>query len=147
MSDQVIRYATEQEFLDYNNHRIALSTGTRVEFPDPEKEADEYWRVYYEQKGKYPHVIFETWTFLDSEEIEKGALVRQHCHYITMRYDDLDHARASQKEIKEKTWDDPGFPVSAEFEKIEDAEKVRFLLMEGEPGYYYDIKHRTGVGG
>ena len=145
VTDQVIRYATEQEYLDYTNHRIALSSGTRVDFPDPEKETDEYWKVYYEQKGIYPNAIFETWTFLDSEEIEKGALVRQHCHYITMRYDDLEHARASQKQSQKNEWPDPGFPVSAEFKEAGEAEKIRALLLEGEPGYYYDIQHKTAV--
>ena len=145
LSDQVIRYATEQEYLDYTNHRIALSTGTQLVFPDPQKDPDEYWKAYYEQRGINPHIILETWTFLESEVIEKGVQVSQNVHYITFRYDDLEHARASQKQALAKEWPDPGIPVSAEFKTIEEAERMRAILMEGEPGYYYDIKHRTGV--
>jgi hypothetical protein len=148
VSDQVIRYATEQEYIEYTNHRLAFSTGTEMKgFPDPKADPDEYWRQYYEQRGTNPNIIMETWTVLESEEIEKGALVRQNCHFVTMRYDDIEHARASRKQSLKQEREDPGVPVSAEFGKIQDAEKMRFLLMEGEPGYYYDIKHRTGVGG
>jgi hypothetical protein len=35
--------------------------------------------------------------------------------------------------------------VSTEFKTTEQAERMRALLMKGEPGYYYDIKHRAGV--
>jgi hypothetical protein len=114
-------------------------------FPDPKAEPDEYWRQYYEQKAINPHIILETWTVLESEEIEKGALVRQHCHYITMRYDDIEHARDSRALCLGKEQPDPAVPVSAKFKTIKEAERMRFLLMEGEPGYYYDIKHLTGV--
>ena len=145
MSDQVIRYSSEQEYLDYTNHRIALSTGTTLDFPDPKADPDGYWKEYYRQKALYHYAIFETWTYLEREEIEKGVLIRQHVRYITVRYDDLEHARASKKYISENEWRDPGVAVSGEFTDIEDAEKVRDALMGGEPGYYYDIKHRTGV--
>jgi len=115
------------------------------DFPDPKSDPDEYWRQYYAQKHANPHIILETWTILESEEIEKGVQVRQHCHFVTVRYDDIEHARASRKQSIARTLPDPGIPVSAEFKNIEEAERMRFLLMEGEPGYYYDIKHRTGV--
>ena len=145
MSDQVIRYATEQEYLDYTNHRIALSTGTQLVFPDPQKDPDEYWKAYYEQRGINPHIILETWTFLESEEIEKGALVRQHCHYVTVRYDDIEHAKASREQSLKKEQPDPGAAVSIMFETLEEAERMRAIMLEGEPGYYYDIKHETQV--
>ena len=36
-----------------------------------------------------------------------------------------------------------GTPVSADMETWEDAQRVRDLLREGEPRYYYNITHNT----
>ena len=37
-----------------------------------------------------------------------------------------------------------GTPVSADMKTWEDAQRVRDLLREGEPRYYYNITHNTG---
>jgi hypothetical protein len=38
-----------------------------------------------------------------------------------------------------------GVPVSAKFDTWEEAEKVRDILREGEPRFYYNIVHTTSV--
>jgi hypothetical protein len=38
-----------------------------------------------------------------------------------------------------------GTPVSAKFKTWDEAQRVRDLLREGEPRYYYNIKHFTSV--
>ena len=141
----MVRYATEQEYLDYSNHRIDFSTGTRMDFPDPQKDSEGYWIEYYAQKHANPNIILETWTFLESEVIEKGVRLSQNVRYITMRYDDIEHAKASRERSLRKELPDPGVAVSMMFETLEEAENMRAIMLEGEPGYYYDIKHETQV--
>jgi hypothetical protein len=147
VSDQVIRYATEEEYIEYTNHRRYLATGKVVKFPDWKKDPDAYWKHYYDEMAKHHACVFEMWTILHKEQINRdtGALISQHCTYDTLAYDSIEEGRVSRKLVKDREQDDPGFPVSAEFKSSEEAERMRALLMKGEPGYYYDIKHRTGV--
>jgi hypothetical protein len=143
----VIRYATEEEYIEYTNHRRYLSTGKVVKFPDWNTDPDAYWKAHDDYMIKHPIAVLEMWTILHKEQIDytTGALLSQHCTYDTLAYDSIEEGRVSRKLVKDREQDDPGFPVSAEFKSSEEAERMRALLMKGEPGYYYDIKHRIGV--
>jgi hypothetical protein len=143
----VIRYATEEEYIEYTNHRRYLSTGKVVKFPDWNTDPDAYWKAHDDYMIKHPIAVLEMWTILHKEQIDytTGALLSQHCTYDTLAYDNIEEGRVSRKLVKDKEWSDPGVPVSAEFKSPEEAERMRALLMKGEPGYYYDIKHRIGV--
>jgi hypothetical protein len=143
----VIRYTTEEEYIEYTNHRRYLSTGRLVNFPEWGKETDAYWKAHDDYMIKHPTAVLEMWTILHKEQINRdtGALISQHCTYDTLAYENIDVGRESRKLVKDREWSDPGVPVSTEFKTTEQAERMRALLMKGEPGYYYDIKHRIGV--
>ncbi len=147
MSDQVIRYETEQEYLDYINHRRYLATGTLIKFPDPFKEYDAYWAAFDDYRAKHPDAVLENWTILHKQQIDilTGALIGEDCTYDTLVYENLAEGQASRKRAREEERPDPGVPVSVEFKDLSEAERMRALLMQGEPGYYYDIKHRTQI--
>jgi len=57
-----------------------------------------------------------------------------HMPHIVRRYD-------SAEEYLDGTT--VGTPVSADMKTFEDAQRVRDLLREGEPRYYYNITHTT----
>ncbi len=147
MSDQVIRYETEEEYLEYTNHRRYLATGMVVKFPHPYEAPEAYWAAFDKARAEHPDAVFESWTILHKEHIcsKTGKLLKQDCTYDTLRYDTIEEGQVSRKFVREGELSDPGVPVSVEFNTTEAAERVRALLMQGEPGYYYDIKHRAGV--
>lgn len=147
MSNQVIRYETEQDYIEYTNHRRYLATGELMAFPDWGKDPEAYWKHYDKELQRKPNAVFEMWTILHKEHIdpETGKLITQDCTYDTLGYQDIEEGRASRKIVKEGERPDPGVPVSVEFKDIEEAERTRALLMQGEPGYYYAIKHRVGI--
>ncbi|KKL56490.1 hypothetical protein LCGC14_2244930, partial [marine sediment metagenome] len=95
MSDQVIRYETEEEFLNYRNQRDALCQGKPIGLPDWGKDPDAYWKAYYEYKHAHPgrHIRIRTW--LLKEQIKKGQLIRQHCEYENVVFNTVDEMRAS----------------------------------------------------
>jgi hypothetical protein len=143
----LIRYETEQQYIEYTNHRRYLATGEAMKFPNPQTDPDNYWAHYYKEKARRPGAVFETWTILLREIIspETGAVVRQDCSYDTLMYASIDDARTSRDKVRDEEHPDPGVPVSAKFDTPKEAERLRALLMQGEPGYYYDIKHLTSV--
>ncbi len=117
-----------------------------MDFPDWGEDPDAYWKVYYERMEENPDQVFEMWTLLDGEDInDDGSLERQHVHYETLRYENRYEATKSGETVFLGTKVDPGVPASREFNSRRGAERMRRLLMQGEPGYYYDIKHRTVV--
>lgn len=147
MSDQVIRYDTKDQYIEFTNHLRDFATGEVMDFPDWKEDPDAYWKLYYERMGENQEQVFEMWTILDDEEIdpETGALECQKVHYETLWYENRDEARRSGERVFLATKLDPGVPCSAEFKSRRQAERMRGLLMHGEPGYYYHIKHRTAV--
>ncbi len=146
MSDQVIRYETEQQYIEYTNHRRWLATGTLVSFPDWAKDPDAYWNAHDAYIQKHPTAVLEMWTILHKEHIDPttGELLSQDCSYTTLAYENLEIGRDSRQFVRDKEQPDPGTPASPEFNTIEEAQKARALLMQGVSGYY-DIKHRSGV--
>ncbi len=146
MSDQVIRYDTKEQYIEFTNHLRSFATGEVVDFPNWGEDPDAYWDIYYERMEQNPDQVFEMWTILEDEDInDDGSLERQHVRYETLQYADKDEARKSGEAVFLATNPDPGVPCSAEFKSRRQAERMRSLLMKGEPGYYYYIKHRTGV--
>jgi hypothetical protein len=147
MSDQVIRYETEEEYIKYTNHRRYLATGTLVSFPDWDKDPEAYWNTHDAYIQKHPLAVLEMWTLLHKEHIDPstGELLSQDCSYDTLAYETLDIGRTSRQLVRDKEQPDPGVPVSIEFDSIEEAQRMRAYLSQGEPEHYYDIKHRTGV--
>ena len=146
MSDQVIRYDSKEQYIEYKNHLRQMATGKRMGFPDWGEDRDAYWKEYYERMEENPEQVFEMWVLLDDEQIDdNGSLVKQHVHYETLRYENKEEAKKSQEKVFLGTNVDPGVPCSAEFKSLRQAERMRGLLMHGEPRYYYDIKHRTAV--
>lgn len=146
MSNQVIRYKTEQEYIEYTNHRRYLATGKPVSFPDW-ADSEAYWAAHDAYVVKHPTAVLEMWTILHKEHInfKTGKLISQDCTYDTLAYADIEEGRASRKLVKDGEQPDPGVPVSTEFNTIEEAERTRALLLQGYSGYYYAIKHLTGV--
>jgi len=145
MPDQVIRYDSEQQYLDFKNQRTLLSTGKVLGLPSWEDEPDAYWKAYYAYKKEPPGCILAFQTTLLSEVIEDGVLQSQHVEYTTLAWDTASACRLNRNYISANTKPDPGTPVSAKFESKKDAERMRHLLLQGEPGYYYGIKHFTHV--
>ncbi len=145
MPDQVIRYETEQQYLDFTNQRANGIGGTVARFPSFGNNPDAYWRAYYDYMRDHPDGVLTTVTILLSEEIEHGALVRQHVEYKTVSFETLDGANLNNDIINMHMEPDPGKPVSAKFKTVQEAENMRRLLLQGEPGYYYAIKHFTQV--
>jgi hypothetical protein len=144
LSDQVFRYDSKEQYIEFKNHLRQLATGELVDFPDWGKDPKEYWKVFYERMEKDPDQVFEMWTLLEDEDInEDGSLERQHVRYETLRYENKEEARKSQEIVFLGTQVDPGVPVSNDFTSLRQAERMRSLLMKGEPGYYYAIKHKT----
>ncbi|KKN92452.1 hypothetical protein LCGC14_0209430 [marine sediment metagenome] len=147
MSDQVVRYETEEEYIEYTNHRRWLATGTLVSFPDWAKDPDAYWNAHAAYIQKHPTAVLEMWTLLHKEHIDPGTgeLLSQDCSYTTLAYENLEIGKVSRQLVRDNELSDPGTPVSIEFSDIKEAQKMRAFLMQGTPGYYYDIKHRVGV--
>jgi hypothetical protein len=144
LTDQVIRYDTKEQYIEHKNHLRALATGKHVGFPSWGDDPDAYWEEYYKRMAEDADQIFEMWTLLEDEKInEDGSLDHQQVHYETLRYENRAEATKSQELVFLATQPDPGVPVSAEFKSRRQAERMRSLLMKGEPGYYYDIKHKT----
>jgi len=84
-------------------------------------------------------------TWLLGEQIEAGKLISQDCEYENVVFDSSDDLRVGQAYVKEHMPTDPGVAVSAKFKTLQEAENMRHLLLQGEPGYYYAIKHTTRV--
>jgi hypothetical protein len=146
MSDQVIRYDSKDQYIEYKNHLRDMATGDVIEFPDWGEDPDAYWKLYYERMEENPEQIFEMWTLLEDEKInEDGSLDRQIVRYETLWYENRDEVMKSAYVVQADAVPDPGVPVSAEFKSRRAAERMRSLLMKGEPGHFYDIKHRTKV--
>jgi hypothetical protein len=146
LSDQVIRYDTKQQYIEHKNHLRSIATGELTEFPNWGDDPEAYWEVYYERMEADPDQIFEMWTLLVDEEIsDDGSLGSQQVRYETLRYENKAEAQKSQERVFIDTGVSPGVPVSAEFKSRRQAERMRRLLRQGEPGYYYDILHRTAV--
>jgi hypothetical protein len=146
LSDQVIRYDSKEQYIEYTNHMRDLCKGELQEdFPDwGEDGPDAYWKVWYERMEADPEQILEMWTLLVDEDInEDGSLERQHVRYETVRYPNREACLASRYFVDQNRLPDPGVPVSNEFTSLRQAERMRRLLMQGEPGYYYTIKHKT----
>jgi hypothetical protein len=121
-----------------------MALGEIMEFPDWKEDPDAYWDIYYERMDQNPDQVFEMWTLLLDEKInDDGSLESQDVCYETLQYADRDEARKSQERVFLDISQDPGVPCSAEFKSRRQAERMRSLLMKGEPGYYYNIKHRT----
>jgi hypothetical protein len=144
LSDQVIRYDTKEQYIEHKNYLRSLATGQLTEFPNWGEDPDGYWKVYYERMKEDPEQVFEMWTLLEDEEInEDGSLERQQVRYETLRYKNKVEAQKSQETVFISIDVNPGIPVSSEFKSRRQAERMRRLLMHGEPGYYYDILHRV----
>jgi hypothetical protein len=144
LSDQVIRYDTKEQYIEHKNHLRSLATGQLTEFPNWGEDPDGYWEVYHKRMKEDPEQVFEMWTLLVDEEInEDGSLEHQQVYYETLRYKNRVEAQKSQEIVFISIDATPGVPVSAEFRSRRQAERMRRLLMLGEPGYYYDILHRT----
>lgn len=145
MSDQVIRYASEQQFLDYRNQRSTMTGGKVMEFPDWNSDPDDYWKFYYDYKHAHPGCVLEWRTFLIKEQIEKGVLQHQYIKCDTLMFETIDEYRTNKTYLDEKCVPDPGTPVSAVFKTLQEAENMRNMLLKGESEYYYDIEHKTRV--
>jgi hypothetical protein len=146
MPDQVTRYETEQQYIDFKNQRANL-TGGKVEYlPSFGDNPDAYWRAHHDYMRDHPEAVLRTLTVLLWEEIEMGALVRQHVEYKTISFESLERSRLNDTFISDHMDPDPGVPVSAKFKTRQEAENMRHLLLQGEPGYYYGIRHYTRVG-
>jgi hypothetical protein len=146
LSDQVIRYDTKEQYIEHKNHLRSLATGQLTEFPNWGEDPDAYWEVYYKRMEEDPEQVFEMWTLLVDEEInEDGSLEHQQVRYETLRYKNRAEAQMSQETVFISIGDGRGIPVSAEFKSRRQAERMRRLLMLGEPGYYYDILHRAAT--
>lgn len=151
VSERVIRYDSEEEYVKYMNHRHFLANGKLTDFPDPQKDPDGYWRRYYEEKAVKPDAIFETWTLVNmGTKIDPllGSIERQDCTYVTLEYPDLEAARVSKKIIEERERPDPGEVITT-FDTLPQAEKFRAMVLKemnkiGEK-FYYDIRHATSV--
>ena len=144
MSDQVIRYDSKEQYIEHKNHLRSLATGELVDFPNWGEDPDAYWEVWHKRMKENPEQMFEMWTLLVDETInDDGSLDRQEVAYETMRYKDQSECLASRHAVTIGALPDPGVPCSAEFGSRRLAERMRSLLMKGEPGYYYDILHRT----
>lgn len=147
MGEKVIRYESEQQYLDYTNHRRYLATGKDMKFPNPQTDPDAYWTMYYREKDKNPEVMLETWTILIREVVDKetGKTLRQDCTYVTLGYKNRDEALASREKVREEEQPDPG-KVIATFNTREDAELFRALAFkQRDEGQFYDIRHTTTV--
>jgi len=146
VSDQVIRYETEQAYLDYTNHRRYLATGERVLTPDWGSNPDAYWNAHDAYTAAHPGAVQEMWTILLKEhrDPDSGKITRQDVEYHTLAYPTIEEGRASRKLVSEKEWEDPG-KVIATFDSEEDAQKYIAEVLKQGVGYYYSIRHRTGV--
>ena len=147
MSNHVLRYDSEQEYLDYTNHQRYLATGKHLtDFPDFGKDGpDEYWMAYRKLLDKYPFATIECWTILEREDINQttGKLERQHCHYDVLFYENKEANIASQARVNSLKKPSPGVVVSPDFKTLEEAERCRAGWMTGHAGGYYDIGHKT----
>ena len=144
MSDQVIRYENERQYLAFKNQRVTLTGGKVLDLPDWGKDPDSYWEAYYEYRHANPEQFLEYRLFLLGEDIKDGVLVQQHVKCDTVAHESVAAFRANTTRINENLTD-PGVPVSVKFKDKQDAERMRGLLLLGEPGYYYGIKHFTAV--
>jgi hypothetical protein len=145
MSDQVVRYDNEQQYLDFKNQEASLSRGTVMNLPSWEDDPDAYWEAFYSHKRAHPEQMFSWQTVLLGEEIVNGVLERQHVKLNTLMFENTAAYRANREYIKVARLPDPCMPVSAKFDRKQDAERMRSLLLQGEPGYYYGIRHFTQV--
>ncbi len=145
MSDQVIRYENERTYLDYSNRRETLCRGKSIGLPDWGRDPDAYWDAYYHYKQAHPGCHIRMCTWLLCEQIEAGKLIRQRTEYENVVFDSDDDLRVGQAYVKKHMPTDPGVAVSTEFKTLQEAENMRHLLLQGEPGYYYALKHRTRV--
>jgi len=141
----VIRYETEQQYLDFKNQRSTLSRGTVMGLPSWKDDPDAHWEAFYKHKHAHPEQMFSWQTILLSEQIIDGVCESQHCEFKTVMFEDADAYHSNREYVNANMKPDPGLPVSAEFETKAEAEKMRALLLQGEPGYYYGISHRTRV--
>lgn len=145
MPDQVIRYESEQQYLDFKNQHAHLSGGRLMGLPSWEDDPDSYWESFYAYKHAHSEQMFSWQTILIREQIIDGVLERQRIKYHTLMFENAEAYRANREHISANIQPDPGTPVSAKFETKAEAEKMRHLLLHGEPGYYYGIKHFTRV--
>ena len=147
MSNHVIRYDSEQEYLDFKNHLRYLATGKHLtDFPDFEKDGPKaYWDAYNKLLDQHPVAVIECWTILDSEDINPltGKRERQNCHYDVLFYETRAESVASQARVNSLQRSTPGVVVSGDFKTLEEAERCRASWMAGHAGGYYDIGHKT----